>query len=616
MGWLIVRHDRTGGRDGAAVLGAYLCWMAVLGTTSAISDLWGPVAERRPGVLPVVGWLVGVSATGWVWLYVVPALLVLHFPTGRLPGQRWRPVRRVLLGAPFVFAALGAVSPEPYPPPFEGAERFLWSVPPELLPLFGVVTVLVLLSILGSLVLTAASVVVRRRRTGDPVVRAQLRWISLAGMLLPATLLLCWVSYMLLDGPDLVVIGLAAMWVALPVATWVAIVHHDLYDVDRIAATAVTWTVVMGVVLVGWTTATVAIGMLVGGDRPLAVAAVTASLVLALLPLRAALGSAIDRWLYPTRARVRAAVDSLFVAVRVGTALPEELEEILRKSLSEPGLTIGYHVPGSPGLHGADGRCLELAAESAVPIHVGDTEVARIAAVRPGRRPVLTELEQQIGLVAELARLRIEVRTALRETEESRRRLQQVGFAERRRLERDLHDGAQQRLVALGMNLRLAQRHLAPDDRPMRDLIDTTVAQLGTAVGELRHLAHGLRPACLDDGLGPALAPLSGAGPVPVSVAVATGELSDEVAITAYYVVMEAVTNAIKHSGATRIDVTVHQQDGRLDVWVADDGDGGANPEGTGWSGIADRVVAAGGDFTLHSPPGQGTRLEVLLPCA
>jgi signal transduction histidine kinase len=372
----------------------------------------------------------------------------------------------------------------------------------------------------------------------------------------------------------------------------------------------------MGVVLAGWTAATVAIGTLLGGDRPLAAAAVTAVLVLVLLPFRSALGRAVDRSLYPARARTRVAVDDLLTSVRSGSSAPEQLQEVLQGALGQPGVTVSYLVPGAPGLRDASGGVAQAPDAGSIPIHVGGREIARIDGVGPSGRSIVGELEPQIALVGELARLRIEVTAALRETEDSRRRLQQVGYAERQRLERDLHDGAQQRLVALGMNLRLAQRHLDPADNSTRDLIDTTVAQLGTAVGELRHLAHGLRPACLDDGLGPALAPLSASSPVPVTVAVTTGDLPDEAALAAYYVVMEAVTNAIKHSGATRIDVTVHQQDDRLDVWVADDGDGGADPAGAGWSGVNDRVLAVGGTFRLHSPSGQGTRLEVFLPCA
>jgi signal transduction histidine kinase len=194
--------------------------------------------------------------------------------------------------------------------------------------------------------------------------------------------------------------------------------------------------------------------------------------------------------------------------------------------------------------------------------------------------------------------------------------LQDVGYAERRRLAQDLHDGAQQRLVSLGLNLRVAQRHLGPGDGQTNELIDAAVAELGTAVSELRQLAHGIRPACLDDGLGPALAPLTQTAPVPVTVDVAVGTLPDTVAATAYYVVMEAVTNALKHAAASQVTVSVSERDGHLAVLVADDGRGGADVRGHGWSGVVDRVTAANGTFDLMSPPERGTRLEVLLPCA
>src|SRR5204862_4813206 len=148
----------------------------------------------------------------------------------------------------------------------------------------------------------------------------------------------------------------------------------------------------------------------------------------------------------------------------------------------------------------------------------------------------------------------------------------QSGYRERRRLERDLHDGAQQRLVSLGMTLRLAQRHLDDGTVDVDGLLDQGVAELGTAVAELRQIAHGLRPSSLDDGLPAALAALVRTVPVLVEMDICPDRLPDDVATTAYYVVSEAVTNAVKHAEAKCISLGVARSDGQVLVRGSDDG--------------------------------------------
>jgi signal transduction histidine kinase len=597
--------------------------MAVVPLLIAFTDLYAHTLTRRPGSLPVVAWVAGLVPMVWVWLFVLPALLVLRFPDGRLPSPRWRWMPIALTGVALLLTLLSLTGRDTYSAPYIDHSP-VWVVPPALETLHGVVSVLAVVTLLLLLLASAVSVAARRRRSGDVLVRQQLRWISLVGICLPATLLLCFASYLVWGRPDLVLLGVAATWVLLPSATCVAIVHHDLYDVDRLAAAAVTWTALMGIFLVLYTGATVAAAALLGRGSPLLAAIITLPLALALVPLRRRLGRVIDRWLYPHRARAREAVERLVADVRAGTAAPEALEGSLRTALREKHLRVGYVLPGSSWLTSTTGEPLpDLSASKAtdveVPVRLGETEVARILGLSQRSGLALRDLTGPMALLTEMTRLRIEVTAALRETEESRRRLQSVGYAERRRLERDLHDGAQARLVSLGMNLRVAQRHLGGDERMhelMDSLIDTTVAELGTAVGELRQLAHGIRPSCLDDGLRAALAPLARTVPVPVTVEVLAGELSEDVSATAYYVVMEAVANAIKHAGASRVEVAVEQRAGTLRVRVSDDGRGGADGAGSGWAGVRDRVAAVGGSLALISPAGAGTAVEAVLPCA
>lgn len=199
----------------------------------------------------------------------------------------------------------------------------------------------------------------------------------------------------------------------------------------------------------------------------------------------------------------------------------------------------------------------------------------------------------------------------------SRSRILRAGYEERQRLERDLHDGAQLRLVSLGMALRLAQRHLSNGGVDVHGLLDQTVAELGTAVSELRQLAHGIRPSCLDDGLVPALSVLVETVPIPVEMRVSETPLDGNLQTTAYYVASEAITNAVKHSQATRIALHVDARGEDLYVRVEDDGVGGAEQrDGSGLARLADRVSAHGGTLFVSSPSDGGTTVEAILPCA
>jgi signal transduction histidine kinase len=200
-----------------------------------------------------------------------------------------------------------------------------------------------------------------------------------------------------------------------------------------------------------------------------------------------------------------------------------------------------------------------------------------------------------------------------------REQLVEVVEAERRRIERDLHDGAQQRLVALAMNLGMAKDKFDKDPAAARILLDDAHADAKQAMVELRNLARGIHPAVLSDrGLDAALSSLAGRAPVPVSVNVQVPDRPPAaIETTAYYVVAEALTNVAKHAGATRAAVTVARQNGHLRVEVTDDGIGGASTtRGTGLAGLIDRVTAVDGSVQLSSPVGGPTILTVELPCA
>ena len=188
--------------------------------------------------------------------------------------------------------------------------------------------------------------------------------------------------------------------------------------------------------------------------------------------------------------------------------------------------------------------------------------------------------------------------------------------AERRRLERDLHDGAQQRLVSLAIQLRILAMDLAPDSEQGR-LLAEAQEQLAASLQELRELASGLHPAVLDRGLDAALTSVALRAPLPVAVTVDIGQRPGApLEIAAYYLVCETLTNVAKYADATTATVTVAREDDCLVVEVVDDGVGGADPScGTGLQGLADRVNALGGSVHVSSPPGHGTTIRAEIPC-
>jgi signal transduction histidine kinase len=597
------------------VVGPLLVLVGAIPIWTFFDAVYAAVVAARPGLLPVWDWYVGLSPGSWMVLYVPAALLMLFFPDGRLPGPRWRLAVWGLAVVPVVFAVAAATDPTPFPAPFRDV--------PHLLPasgpvgrVAGVVAVALLPVFLGLLVASVAAMVVRYRRATDPVRRAQVRWFALGALFLPATLLLCWASYLFLGGPDLVLIGLAATYLAIPSATAVALLKHDLYDVDKAISTATTYGLATAALFAFYTVASFLVGLGAGRASPLAAAAATAVCAGALAPLRTRVQRGVDRRLYPARRAALAAVEALRTRTLAGDARPEQLEAVLREALRDPLLRVGYLVPGAPGLVDAAGSPVEPGGATVVPVRVGGHQIGTLLRGSVGSRELLAELANASALLVEVVRLRIELRRALHDVESSRARLVHAGYEERRRLEHDLHDGAQQRLVSLGMSLRLAQRHLGDGSVDVDALLDESVAELGLAVAELRQIAHGLRPSSLDDGLGPALTSLASKLPVPVTLHVAADQVPDDVATTAYYVASEALANAIKHARPGSIGLRVSRADGRLTVQVRDDGLGGASLRpGAGLAGLADRVAAVGGALSLTSPVGAGTVVEAVLPC-
>jgi signal transduction histidine kinase/xanthosine utilization system XapX-like protein len=592
-----------------AVVGALLSFVGLTVSITVAREVAWQVLADRPDVATSLSWLVAALAEGAWWVLVSVALLLLYFPDGRLPGPRWRWVPGVMITSTIVNQVWGAMDSAPFLPPLENLARPF----PEAPFWLRMVSEASFVLMLGLVLASAVSLVLRFRRARG-VQRRQITWLALGGFGVALYPVLCLIE-ILVWGEALwlsAAVGVTAV-IGIPVATAIAILRHDLYDVDKALAGAVTWGLVTVLLLAVYASSTIVAGVLLGQESAVAAAGATAICAIALTPLRHRLQRGVDGRLYPLRRAAFSAIDRLHHDAAAGRSTPEQLQPVLRTALRDPGLRVGFRVPGAEGFVDAAG--VPVSADSSEPIVLGGTTIgALVAAAGEASPELLRDVANRAATIAEMVRLRLELAQTLREVEASRARLVQIGYDERRRLERDLHDGAQQRLVSLGMAIRLAQRHLDDGTVDVNGLLDQSVAELGTAVAELRQIAHGIRPSSLDDGLPAAVARLVRNVPVTIDLDVDDSQLPDDVATTVYFVISESLANAVKHAEASRIGLSVARLNGQVMVRVSDDGCGGAalRPE----SGLADRVAALGGSLEVVSPAGRGTVVEAALPCA
>lgn len=300
------------------------------------------------------------------------------------------------------------------------------------------------------------------------------------------------------------------------------------------------------------------------------------------------------------------------------------LETAVGRALRDRSLRVGFWLPADGRFVGADGAPfrppVEDASRAVTPVeHDGD-----LLAVLVHDRALEAEPEvvEAVCAAARLAlaraRLQAEVAAQLAEVRASRARLVDATDTARRRIERDLHDGAQQRLLGLSLALQVTERHARRGDGDVVGLLEAARTELRHALEELRELARGIHPAVLtEDGIGAAVESLAERCDLPVEVTVSLSERpSSAVEATAYFVVSEALANITKHASASRASVTVHSDGADLTVTVTDDGSGGADAaRGTGLRGLRDRVEAVGGRLDIRSVPGAGTDVRVVMPC-
>jgi signal transduction histidine kinase len=314
--------------------------------------------------------------------------------------------------------------------------------------------------------------------------------------------------------------------------------------------------------------------------------------------------------------RDRGPLGDLLVELR--DARPDQIEPALARAVGDPSLRLALWLPDAHRYVDCDGAPITVAdgqAGRAVTV-VGPTQEPVAAIVHDGslveQRALLVAAGSAAALAFENARLQAKLRAQLAELRASRARIVSAGDAERKRLERDLHDGAQQRLLAAGLALQLLA-----DDHDNAALLADARAELQAGLRDLRELARGIHPAILTaQGLSAAIRSLADRAPVPISVAVAEGRHPEPVESAAYFVVSEALANIAKHAHAHSALVSIEREDGHLIVAVRDDGRGGAHDAvGGGLRGLADRVGALNGRLVVDSPLGEGTTVKAEIPC-
>ena len=570
----------------------------------------------NPGSLPGARLAAIWDTSGWPLIFAAVVAIAFVFPDGRLPSRRWRPA--VVGGASsFVLMVIGdSLSGETLDAPFEDVEPA--GVLPEII--HGPMQLIGLAGMIATFV-AAAVALVSRFRDATGVLQLQLKWIAYAAALIPVSIVVGTLDSRA-DAPGWPTsVALAAVLIAIPAAIGVAVLRYRLYEIERLISATLVYGALTAVLGGTFAAVTLGLGVALGRGSPFPTAAATLAVALAFRPLRTRIQTAVVQRFDPSRYEGLAEVDRFLADLRLGQVEPEAIGEVLSDSLSDPLLELYFWLPRDSAHADASGRLvreLPSAPAGRTPVRRGELLLATLVHDPRllERASPLEAVIMRAGLPIEIARLRVEVRRQLAEVEESRARIVAATYEERRRLERDLHDGAQQRLVALGLDLRHLQHDLrSAGGASAGAALDPVVAGLAEAVAELRELAHGVRPAALDDGLAAALRELASRTPLRTDVETTHERFGGEVEAAAYFVASEALTNAVKHASGSQVVVRAGRSEGDFVLSVSDDGCGGAVPAaGSGLVGLGDRVAALGGRLDVFSDA-NGTSVIARFPC-
>ncbi len=624
-------------------------WILVLlGLLGLVSELVGEYAIyalfREPGSLPLgpeAAWLYS-----WVWVGIVGLIppLLLYFPNGALPSRRWK----VVLWADAGFATLFFVD-----------ALFLWS---ERGPVFLDVaevtlgeptplqTAVSLLGI-GLLVFVLAGCawgMVHRYRRADGVERHQLKWLAFASVYYALAIL---TTYMIFSAKVPVLNLLTNFSIAsLPAAIGIAVFKYRLYDIDVVINKALVYGALAAFITAIYVGIVVGVGTLIGaGDDPnlgLSIVA-TALIAVAFQPFKSRVQRLANRLVYGKRSTPYEVLAE-FSTKMSGSYAQDELLSQMASTLAEGTgaasahvwVKIGDQIRLAASYHRGTAHSEEEGAHEPVTLEGGDLKipdsdhVVRVShkgellgalaitkrageAVTPVEEKLMNDLAAQAGVVLRNARLNEELLLRLEELRASRQRLVAAANQARRRLERDLHDGAQQQLVALKVKLSLAQR-LTTQEK-VKVFLTQLQAEADDALQTLRDLARGIYPPLLaDKGLPMALTAQANKTSLDVQVrAEGVGRYSQEVEAAVYFCCLEALQNVAKYAGPCEVVITLTDAGGNLSFEVKDDGcgfDSAASKWGHGLQNMSDRVDALGGEITVSSTPGAGTTVTGRIP--
>jgi signal transduction histidine kinase len=609
--------------EGVAVLaptavGLAIVWRRPTNRVGWIMVVGGFLAGAWTSLVPDQGWSLQVGRAVWPLLFAWPIAVALVFPDGTLLTRRWRWVAGLGAVSFAGFIAVALLDNGAFDAPDAGVPNPMrnLTVPGWLswiwIPFW--------LGILATLVAGAAAVVLRFRRSHG-VERLQIKWLVWAVALVPLGLVLGVLSTTLLGLGTAAFAFLLFGQTAVAAAVGVAVERYRLYAIDRLINRTLVYAILTLVLAATFGAVTLGAGVALGRGSAWATAIATLVAAVAFRPLRSRIQAAVDRRFARQRYEGLRSVRSFEEKVREGNAEPEEIGAVVATALDDPLAEILFWLPETAAFAASDGTVVE-----ALP----DDGRSRSEITREGSRtavllhdPTLLERPELLRgilgaatLSIEIARLRVEVRRQNAEVQASRARILEAGYEERRRLERDLHDGAQQRLVSLGLQIRRMQRTLPPEARILGPALDGIVDDVGSAIADLRQISAGVRPTRLDNGLAAALHDLARTAPIAVEVRAPIERVPAGVEAAAYFIACEALTNAVKHASASKVSLTALQDDGTLRLSVEDDGVGGALARrGSGLAGMRERVAAYGGTLRLTSPHGGGTTIEVAIPC-
>ena len=608
-------------------IGWLFCGVGLSFGLAALSTEWATSAfVERPGMLPFGGFMSWLGTFTWSpGILVLFTFLILLFPDGHLPSRRWRPVAWLSGVALFLVVVPIAVTGWAVRGPLlvNLSESAPASAPTSFKIGYNLQVAGVLLMFVLGLAAAASLVVRLRRARGDE--RQQLRWIAFAAAIGIACVIL---SSPLFHLPS----ALGSVGIPLiPAAAAIAIMKYRLYDIDVV----IRKTVVLGTIAVFITAVYMAlvvgpillIGSGGGSRESVALSAIAAAVVaVAFQPVRQRANRFADRLVYGKRATPYEVLSKF--SGRVGEAYAADdvlprMAQVLAAGTGAEAAVVWLRVGGE--LRPTAVWPVEASVPTELPpdavdvLHQGDLLGALSVAMPPSdpmdpaKRKLVEDLASQAGLVLRNVRLIEELRA-------SRQRLVSAQDEERRKIERNIHDGAQQQLVALAVKLRLAET-LATGEGAEKTAatLEQLQSDAGTALEDLRDLARGIFPPLLaDKGLPDAIAAQARKSPVPVDVdADNVGRYPQEVEAAVYFCSLEALQNVAKYAHASRASIKLTQINGSLTFEVADDGDGfdpTTTGYGTGLQGMADRLDAIGGTLIVRSEPGHGTSVTGRAP--